>query len=90
MKKLVYFKVVYTTKTTFYEIDTTWTLLQLYNHVKSLIFNDFHIRNFELLDTFTHFDGKSEEKPKIELNNSTIEEFYGDNIDFTAIYIRPI
>ena len=90
MKKTLYFKVVYTTKTTFYEIDTTWTLLELYNNVRPLIFNDFNIRNFELLDTFTHFDGNSEEKPKIELNDCTIEEFYGNDINFMAIYIRPI
>ena len=87
----LYFKMVYTTRTTYYDIDTNWSPLQLYNYVKPLITSDFNITNFELLDTITPFNGKSEEKPKIQLiDNISLEQLYGvNNINQLSIYIRP-
>ena len=84
----LYFKQVYTVNTVYYEVDTTWTTLELYNNVLPLITRDFNIENFELLDTITSFDGKPEEKPKIVLDNISLDELYGNQIRYLAIYIR--
>jgi hypothetical protein len=87
----LYFKQVYTSNTAYYEINTEWTPTDLYNNVGPLISRDFNIINFELLDTFTYFNGKPEEKPKMELNNNiTLDQLYGNNIKFVAFYIRVI
>ena len=91
MIKLIYFKVVFTTQIAYYYVDTTWTPSELYINLKPLIFIDFGIQYFELADTVTPYDGKSEEKPKIEpVNYITLEQLYGNNINNLAIYIRPI
>jgi len=89
MTSLFYFKLVYTSYTKYYEVNTLWTPLELYNNLKPLILTDFNIENFELADTFTKFDGNAEDKPKIEpVNNITLEQLYGDNIKYIAFYIR--
>lgn len=82
------FKEVYKTITACYEIDTEWTTTDLYNNMTPLILRDFNINNFELLDTITHFDGKTEEKPKIEPNDITLDQLYGIRIKHVAFYIR--
>lgn len=91
MIKSLYFKLVYTENTQYYIVDTLWTPLELYNNLKPLILRDFNIENFELADTVTEFNGRPEDKPKIEPNTDiTLEQLYGNKINFTAIYIRPI
>ena len=86
----LYFKLVFTTRTVYYNVDTEWTTSELYTNIAPLIFNDFGIQNFELADTYPPFNGKSEEKPKIEpSNNITLEQLYSNKIKFIAIYIRP-
>ena len=86
----IYFKVVYTKKIKYYDIETSWNLLELYNYLKPLVLNDFNINNFELLDSVTSFDGETEKKPKIEQTDVSLKDLYGDNIHHMCIYIRPI
>jgi hypothetical protein len=87
----LYFKLVYTTRTANYDIDTNWTPLELYSNLKEFIITDFNIDNFELLDTTTYFDGKPEEKPKIEpVDNISLEQLYNNKIKYLSLYIRPI
>ena len=86
MKKILSFKTIYTTDTILYEIDTNWTLYNLYIKVSE----DLNINNFDLLDNIAPFDGITEEKPRIEPFDITIKDYYGNSINFLAIYIRPI
>jgi hypothetical protein len=87
----LYFKVIFTTYTSYYNINEDWTPSELYTNVAPLILNDFGISNFELADTLPPFHGKSEEKPKIEPSTDIkLKDLYGDKINFIAIYIRPI
>jgi hypothetical protein len=89
----VYFKVIFTTNTKYYNINTLWTPCEMYEKLKYLIKRDFKIENFELVDTvpLINYTGQSENKPKLELlNNITIDEIYENKINNISFYIRPI
>jgi hypothetical protein len=89
----LYFKVVFTTNTRYYNINTQWTPKKMYEELKTKIKSDFNIDNFELVDTIPliNYNGKSENKPKLELIDDIIlHEIYKNEINYLAFYIRPI
>ena len=63
------FKVVFTTNTKYYDIDTNWTPFFMYETLQDNIKRDFNIENFELVDAIplTNYFGIFEYKPKLEL-----------------------
>ena len=89
----MYFKEVYTTNIKYYNIDTSWTPMQLYVNIKVLISSDFNINNFELVDIIhdSNIIGKPEEKPKLDIfENKTLYDIYTDKINQLGFYIKPL
>jgi len=87
----IYIKVIYCQHFEIYTIDTNWSPSELYRNLRQSILNDFNISNYELLDTISYYNGKPEDKQKIEsINYISLNRLYGNEIKNLAIYIRPI
>ena len=94
----LYFKRVYTCKTQTYDINSNYTIAQLYNFITAKAYSDdFGIdRNsykIEIVEAgqFNNVNGRDAElAPALNTNSGiTLRDKYGDNLKNKAFYIRP-
>ena len=91
----IYFKLVFTSITKYYEIDTNKSPYEMYIMLKPLIQNDFNINSFELVEISSRINDtrncKSEERPAFMLTDDiSLDDIFGDKINSVAFYIREI
>ena len=94
----LYFKRVYTCKTQTYDINSNYTIAQLYNFITAKAYSDdFGINSnsykIEIVEAgqFDNINGRDAElAPALDPNSdTTLRQKYGDNIKHKAFYIRP-
>jgi len=80
----VYLKIVFTSRTITYYVDSNITITQFIDMIKSLAFYAFNLQNLEIIDVDQTELGNALLPENITLNQKYI------NKDFIAFYIRPI
>ena len=89
----IYFKKIFTEEIKYYYVDSSWTCIELYEKLKHLIYYDFNILKFELVEISKRIidinNIKSELRPKFELSNEKLINLFGHNLE-VAFYIRPL
>jgi len=90
-----YFKIPYTEKSNFINIDSSLSISQFIdlvnsNFIKRLHFNINDIYNIELVEACNNIHGDAELAPALQPSEETLEEKYGNNYKHIAFYIRPV
>jgi hypothetical protein len=88
MSSNIYFKVVYTCNSKYYNIPHNWSISQLINEMREKARQDFQIDS-EIDIVEAGQPGISEEAPPLEPDQITFREKYSNRIPYLAFYIRP-
>jgi hypothetical protein len=86
------FKLVYTCEVFSFQVNPSWTALQLYQSIQNLVLQRFHLVRFEIVEAGQDTTyGHAEQAEALDLTmDDTLQTLYGDRIINTSFYIREI